>query len=238
MADNIPITPGSGAQVATNDIGGVHYQRNKLIDGTPGSTDFIPGDSTFGMKVQVTKQAPLPTGGNTIGSVGVNGIAAGEDHLGEVGSKSIPSAIVFTPYTGGSPNDGSILADTQVLTGALRIADGTGVLQDVMFNDKSNMGQPFDVWILTSAVSLGTEGSSPNISANNADNIIGKFSVVAADWYALGPNCKLANPKNIGITVKAAAGTANLYIALIYRGSGGGAYIASGITATFKILAD
>ena len=37
MADNIGISTGSGATVATDDVGGVHYQRMKLTDGADGS---------------------------------------------------------------------------------------------------------------------------------------------------------------------------------------------------------
>ena len=37
MADNIDITPGAGATVATDEVGGRHYQRVKLTDGAEGS---------------------------------------------------------------------------------------------------------------------------------------------------------------------------------------------------------
>lgn len=50
MADTVPITPGVGAPIATDDIGGVHYQRLKLISGVDGVND---GD--------VAKTNPLPT---------------------------------------------------------------------------------------------------------------------------------------------------------------------------------
>lgn len=39
MADNLAITPGSGATVAADEIGGVLYQRNKLIHGVNGTND-------------------------------------------------------------------------------------------------------------------------------------------------------------------------------------------------------
>lgn len=85
MADNVPITAGSGTTIATDDIGGVHYQRNKLSLGDDGSavdansTDLdtgagsditlvtaigvpasgggviIPGDVTNGLDVDVTR---------------------------------------------------------------------------------------------------------------------------------------------------------------------------------------
>lgn len=37
MADNVPITPGSGADIATDEIGGLHYQRTKVGFGVDGS---------------------------------------------------------------------------------------------------------------------------------------------------------------------------------------------------------
>lgn len=49
MADNVPITPGAGAPIATDDIGGSHYQRVKLIHGIDSVSD---GD--------IAKTNPLP----------------------------------------------------------------------------------------------------------------------------------------------------------------------------------
>lgn len=41
MADNVPITAGSGTSVATDDVSAVHYQRVKLTDGTADSSTAI-----------------------------------------------------------------------------------------------------------------------------------------------------------------------------------------------------
>lgn len=42
MADNVAITAGVGTTIATDDIGGVQFQRVKLVDGTLDSTDVVP----------------------------------------------------------------------------------------------------------------------------------------------------------------------------------------------------
>lgn len=43
MADNVGYTPGTGATIAADDIGGVHYQRLKLAVGADGAAkDFQP----------------------------------------------------------------------------------------------------------------------------------------------------------------------------------------------------
>mgnify|MGYP001766548224 CR=1 FL=1 len=59
MADNVPITAGSGTTIATDDISSVHYQRVKLVDGTLDSTAAIPGDATNGLDVDVTRLPAL-----------------------------------------------------------------------------------------------------------------------------------------------------------------------------------
>lgn len=55
MADNVPITSGSGTNIATDDVAGVHYQRVKLVDGTLDSAVGIPGDAANGLDVDVTR---------------------------------------------------------------------------------------------------------------------------------------------------------------------------------------
>jgi hypothetical protein len=50
MPDNVAITPGAGAAVATDDVGGVQYQRMKISHGGDGVVD---GDAS--------KTSPLPS---------------------------------------------------------------------------------------------------------------------------------------------------------------------------------
>lgn len=49
MADNIAVTPGSGATVATEDVSGVHHQKVKIEFGADGVATMVDGDN------------PLPT---------------------------------------------------------------------------------------------------------------------------------------------------------------------------------
>ena len=66
MADNVTITPGSGASVAADDIGGVLYQRVKLIEGADGvnngdvsSSNPLPTQETGGALSLLTRIANL-----------------------------------------------------------------------------------------------------------------------------------------------------------------------------------
>ena len=50
MADNVAISAGSGTTIATDEIGGAHYQRIKLASGADGTASDVSAD------------APLPVG--------------------------------------------------------------------------------------------------------------------------------------------------------------------------------
>ncbi len=53
MADNVDITPGAGATVATDEVDGRHYQRMKLTDGAEGSANHasVRADGTLEVSV-------------------------------------------------------------------------------------------------------------------------------------------------------------------------------------------
>lgn len=53
MADNVDITPGAGATVATDEVDGRHYQRMKLTDGGEGSANHasVRADGTLEVSV-------------------------------------------------------------------------------------------------------------------------------------------------------------------------------------------
>jgi hypothetical protein len=218
MADNVTL-PGTGEVIAADDVGSAKYQRVKLALGADGSAADAPGEGTYGMDVDVTR---LPA------------LVAGEAHVGEVGGKTILTTITFSLDTSAYAI-GDVLADTQILTACLRVNDGTGILQSMTINDKDDQGFGFDVYILNANVSIGTENAAPSITDANADNILGSFPVLSGDFKDLG-GCRHACIKNIGIPVKGASGTDDLYIALVVQGAG--TYSASGITAIFGILCD
>lgn len=55
MADDVPITPGSGAVVATDDVGGKHYQKIKVdLGGDGASSPLVRGQQTKANALPVT----------------------------------------------------------------------------------------------------------------------------------------------------------------------------------------
>ncbi len=64
MADGVPIKTGTDATIASDDIAGVHYQRNKLIHGADGVND---GDisTANGLPVQNDRVSSISFGAGT-----------------------------------------------------------------------------------------------------------------------------------------------------------------------------
>lgn len=55
MADNLPVTPGAGANVATNEILGVHFPRSKMVIGEDGVNDGdVSADNPCPMQIYGT----------------------------------------------------------------------------------------------------------------------------------------------------------------------------------------
>ena len=208
MADNVAITAGAGTTVATDDVGGVHYQYVKLVDGTADSSAKIGGDATNGLDVDVTRvqgnvavtlaagataiakaedvasadadvgvpamavrkatpantsgtdgdyemlqmsggrlwtsatvDAALPAGTNAIGKLAANSgadigdvdvlsIAAGENHIGEFGAAGTLLEVTLSLDTSAYA-DGDVMADTQTVTSAFRVAAGRAILDQI-----------------------------------------------------------------------------------------------------------
>lgn len=123
--------------------------------------------------------------------------------------------------------DGDLLADTQVVTSAMRTADALGVLKSVVLVDEDDQGVALDLVFMSSSATLGTENSAPTVSDANARNTLGFVSIATGDYIDLG-GVRVATKRDLNLVVKPATGTSNLYVAAITRG-GTPTYTASGL---------
>lgn len=64
MADNVPITPGAGANIATDDVGGVQFQKMKIDMGGDGVSVPLVGDVTYGIPVDVKRGTLIAAAGD------------------------------------------------------------------------------------------------------------------------------------------------------------------------------
>lgn len=75
MADNVPITAGTGTDVATDDVGSVHYQKVKLALGADGAIDTLldSGQQTMANSAPVviaSDQSEVPVSNSVLSVVG------------------------------------------------------------------------------------------------------------------------------------------------------------------------
>lgn len=202
--------------------------------------------TTVGAVTAITNA--LPAGTNAIGKLAANSgvdigdvdilsmpaLGAGENHLGEIGGKTILATFTLSLDTSAYVS-GDVLADTQAVTSALRVNSGTGLLQSIKLLDKDDQGYPLDLYFLNANNSMGTENSAVSVTDANADAILAVVSIAAGDWLDLG-GCRIAFIGNLAIPIQAASGTTTLYIAAVSKGTG--TYSASGITGILGIVAD
>lgn len=130
---------------------------------------------------------------------------------------------------------GDVLADTQVVSNALRIINGNGLLNSVVVLDEDNQNQPLDLVFLSANVSLGTENSAPAITDANARNILGIVRINSYDWIGLG-GVGVATITGLTLGLQAASGTSDLYVAAITRSAP--THTASGIRLRCNIITD
>jgi len=70
VADNVGYTPGSGATVAADEIGGVLYQRVKLTTGVDGTATDVSSASPLPVSITgISESAPLPVADATSGNL-------------------------------------------------------------------------------------------------------------------------------------------------------------------------
>lgn len=157
-------------------------------------------------RVVLATDVALPAGTNNIGDVDVLSIAAGENHLGQVGTGG--NVVQVTPvldtlaYTA---ND--VLFGATEVAGAVRVSGGRAKLVSLTWLDEDDQAAAaIAIYLTRSAVGVGTANAAPDISDANARELLGHIVLAAADLIDLG-GCKFACLENLGIIVKPTTGT-------------------------------
>lgn len=168
MADNVPITAGSGTDVATDQVTGTneHVQLMKIAISDDGSRVLIPADATNGLDVDVTRVSGSVTvaqatasnlNANVSGTVAATqsgtwsvGLESGSNAIGSITNTSFAatqataSSLLNKPYgaaTTAAPTYTTGTDNPLSLTtgGALRV-DGSGSTQPVSGTVTANAG--------------------------------------------------------------------------------------------------
>lgn len=91
MADNVAYTAGSGTTVATDEVGGVHYQRTKIVWGTDGTCT----DASAGNPLPVVQTGThTVVAGNCAGDVAHDAADSGNPvKVGVKAANALPTAV-------------------------------------------------------------------------------------------------------------------------------------------------
>jgi hypothetical protein len=188
MADNVAITPGSGATVATDDVGGFHYQRIKVAVGADGvAADWPVGSGTAAAVPRITLATDSP-GIITTGTAGspatqvltVQGITSGtvlpmsNTPLTDFGAgeyayvaASATSQILGTGAVGDYLSHLLIVPETST-PGAVSLTDGNGTARVIFVGGASSVSNlvPFTVMIGAKATNATTPGWKVTTTTN------------------------------------------------------------------------
>lgn len=197
--DNLAYTPGLGASVATDYVGGVHVQRVKIQHGADGFASDVSRDDPL----------PVTTSSRIV---------------------DVTLSLDTSAYAAGD-----VLADTQVVSNAMRIINGHGLLSSVIVIDQDDQKQPLDLVFLSANVSLGTENAAPSITDANALHVLGIVRVLATDYIDLG-GVSVATVAGLTLGLQAASGTSDLYVAALTQGAP--THTASGLVLRLNIITD
>ena len=127
-----------------------------------------------------------------------------------------------------------VLAATQALAGAARVAGGTGIIQTITLLDKDDQGVAMDLVFLDANVGIGTENAAVSVADSDAVAILGTINIGTSDYCDL-INSQVATLTNVGFEYKCAAAATGLWVAAITRG-GTPTYTAAGLSLKIGIL--
>jgi len=145
--------------------------------------------------------------------------------------------IEITPgTTTNACSDGEIIFDNEKLENLVSTKGGSCILQSVVLVDDDDHGVPVDLVFFNASSSLGTEGAV--ISATDGavpDAILG---VVRVTNYLDGVLWKAGHKQNIGMVLKAASDSRDIYVAAINKNASAKTWTASGLLLKVGVIQD
>lgn len=225
----------SSLQTIDNMISGSEAQVDVVTSALPTGAATAANQTTIighvdGIETSLTTIAGAVAG--TEVQVDVLTVAAGENHIGQIGTDDtvidLTASLDTSAYTAAD-----VLFDTQSIASVGRVNAGIVVLQSLFVLDEDDQGAAMDIYFLDANTSLGTENSAPSISDANARNILGHVSIASADYKDLG-GVKVLTKTGIGLVMKLGAGVTTLYVAGVTGGTP--THTASGLRFKFGFL--
>ena len=225
MADNVPITAGSGTTVSTEEVttlngGAVSAQHVQRVVKAFRTADATAVDAATGAGAvnTGTQRMTLASDDPAVASLATIASAAADVTTPQPVYGSMKYVDVTLSTDTSAYGSGDLIADTQVVATCVRANDAFGVLASAVVIDEDDQGAAIDLWFLSANNTLGTENSAPSISDANAREILGYVAVAAADYKDLG-GVKIASKTGVNLPIKPATGTDDIYVAVVSNGS-------------------
>lgn len=158
--------------------------------------------------------------------------AAGENHIGEVGSPIDVITVTPTVLNADAYDAGDTVFDATVITGAVRVSGGRALLQSIVVADKDDQKAQLRLVFFDSSVTFGTADSAPSLSDADSLKCLGSVEILAADYVDFG-GVSVATRTAIGLVCEA-SGSANLYVAAVTSGTP--TYTTGGLQLRFGFL--
>jgi hypothetical protein len=213
LVDNVAVTAGAGTSIAADDIGSVFYQRVKLSLGADGAAvDAIAGNGAVSTAVQRTTIAQDSNFGTPIKYV----------------------TVTMTTATD-AQDAGDVIAATQVVATCTRGDDMMSILHSVTLIDVDDQKAKLRLVLFDANTSLGTEDSAPDIDDTEVLTVQGFVDIAVADYYDLG-GASVAHKSNLGIVVKPASGTDDIYMAIYSPDTSTPTYAGGAITVRMGFI--
>jgi hypothetical protein len=206
---------------ADSRFGNGHLSFAEVLTATPTYTAATGQPLSQNASGQLRTEANLASGS----SVGISQTTPGTTDRVTVGGLALVD-VTLTADTG-AMGANQIIADTQVVTNAMRVADYLGKLVSVSVIDEDDQGAALDLYFFDANVSMGTENEDVTISDANARSFLTKVAIATGDYTDLG-GVRVAALGNLARLMKPATGTRNVYVAAV-NGAGTPTYTASGL---------
>ncbi len=190
MVDNVDVSEGAGKTIASDDVGGVQYQKIKIALGLNGVVNTIL-DS-----------------GQQLAAKSVPVVLSSDEH--EVGYSKLP--VIVTPtITAGAYTALDVIGAIQTLTDAARESGGTVTLDTLIIRDLAIQDADITIWFFNQNPVNGTYTDNIPLDIHDTDMgfLVGVLPVLSSDYNDAADN-SAATLRNVGLDMTA-VGSANLF---------------------------
>jgi len=144
--------------------------------------------------------------------------------------------ITVTPTcdTGGT-DDNDVLFDYVEIPNAVAVPGGSAIIQSITVLDKDDVGAAIDLVFADADTDLGTIDAAVSDDDTGAEGILGYTAITS---YFDGIAWQIGSKNNVGMVVKAVAGSKSIYVAGVNRNGASITQTASGIVIKIGIVKD